>query len=50
MNALLISEYCTTCETNQDHELDARALTTECLVCKRTETVSEHYARSMMEE
>lgn len=50
MTALLIVEFCTTCQDQTDHELNTRALETECLCCKRVEQVSEAYAVRMMEE
>lgn len=49
MTALLIVEYCSTCETETDHELNVQALETECLFCKKVEQVSEFYAKRMMD-
>jgi len=47
---LEITEWCITCADQTQHELNSAQLTTECLICGRTEPVTATYAAAMMED
>lgn len=48
-SAVLITDWCSSCQDDVDMELNTISLTIECQVCKKEYTVSAHYANLMVE-